>query len=323
MKYRQLGRTGFEVSDIGYGAWGISGKQWIGATDKESLAALHAAIDRGIDLIDTALAYGDGKSEELVGRVVSETTHRVYIATKVPPKNRIWPARAGIGIEEVFPYDYIIASTEQSLKNLGVEIIDLQQLHVWNPDWLDQDDWRRAFEDLKSSGKVRAVGISINDHQPDSALGIVETGLIDSVQVIYNIFDQTPERNLFPACIKHKIGVLARVPFDEGALTGKITEDTVFPEGDFRAYYFRGDRKKQVQERLAAIVRDLNLPDTSHMPEIAMRFCLSHPAVSSVIPGMRSVSSVLGNVMASGQGPLPENTLEVLRDHAWDRNFYA
>jgi aryl-alcohol dehydrogenase-like predicted oxidoreductase len=323
MKYRQLGRTGFEVSDIGYGAWGISGKQWIGATDKESLAALHAAIDRGIDLIDTALAYGDGKSEELVGRVVSETTHQVYIATKVPPKNRIWPARPGIGIEEVFPYDYIIASTEQSLKNLGVEIIDLQQLHVWNPDWLDQDDWRRAFEDLKSSGKVRAVGISINDHQPDSALGIIETGLIDAVQVIYNIFDQTPERNLFPACIKHKIGVLARVPFDEGALTGKITEDTVFPEGDFRAYYFRGDRKKQVQERLAAIVRDLNLPDTSHMPEIAMRFCLSHPAVSSVIPGMRSVSSVLGNVMASGQGPLPENTLEVLRDHAWDRNFYA
>ena len=323
MKYRQLGRTGFEVSDIGYGAWGISGKQWIGATDKESLAALHAAIDRGIDLIDTALAYGDGKSEELVGRVVSETTHQVYIATKVPPKNRIWPARAGIGIEEVFPYDYIIASTEQSLKNLGVEIIDLQQLHVWNPDWLDQDDWRRAFEDLKSSGKVRAVGISINDHQPDSALGIIETGLIDSVQVIYNIFDQTPERNLFPACIKHKIGVLARVPFDEGALTGKIAEDTVFPDGDFRGYYFRGDRKKQVQERLAAIVRDLNLPDTSHMPEIAMRFCLSHPAVSSVIPGMRSVSSVLGNVMASGQGPLPENTLEVLRDHAWDRNFYA
>jgi aryl-alcohol dehydrogenase-like predicted oxidoreductase len=252
MKYRQLGRTGFEVSDIGYGAWGISGKQWIGATDKESLAALHAAIDRGIDLIDTALAYGDGKSEELVGRAISETTHRVYIATKVPPKNRIWPARPGICIEEVFPYDYI-----------------------------------------------------------------------DSVQVIYNIFDQTPERTLFPACIKHKIGVLARVPFDEGALTGKITEDTVFPEGDFRGYYFRGDRKKQVQERLAAIVRDLNLPDTSHMPEIAMRFCLSHPAVSSVIPGMRSISSVLGNVMASGQGPLPENTLEVLRDHAWDRNFYA
>ena len=323
MKYRQLGRTGFEVSDIGYGAWGISGKQWIGATDKESLAALHAAIDRGIDLIDTALAYGDGKSEELVGRVVSETTHRVYIATKVPPKNRIWPARAGIGIEEVFPYDYIIASTEQSLKNLGVEIIDLQQLHVWNPDWLGQDEWRRAFEDLKSSGKVRAVGISINDHQPDSALGIIETGLIDSVQVIYNIFDQTPERNLFPACIKHKIGVLARVPFDEGALTGNITADTVFPEGDFRGYYFRGDRKKQVQDRIAGIVSDLNLPDASHMPEIAMRFCLSHPAVSSVIPGMRSVSSVTGNVMASGQGPLPENTLEILRDHAWDRNFYA
>jgi aryl-alcohol dehydrogenase-like predicted oxidoreductase len=312
-----------EVSDIGYGAWGISGKQWIGATDKDSLSALHAAIDRGVNLIDTALAYGDGKSEELVGRVVSETTRRVHIATKVPPKNRIWPARPGIGIADVCPYDYIIASTEQSLKNLGVGIIDLQQLHVWNPDWLDRDEWRRAFEDLKSSGKVGAVGISINDHQPDTALGIIETGLIDTVQVIYNIFDRTPEVNLFPACIRNKIGVLARVPFDEGALTGKITDDTVFPEGDFRGYYFRGDRKKQVQERIAAIVRDLNLPDASHMPEIAMRFCLSHPAVSSVIPGMRSVSSVLGNVMASGQGPLPENTLEILREHAWDRNFYA
>jgi aryl-alcohol dehydrogenase-like predicted oxidoreductase len=323
MKYRQLGRTGFEVSDVGYGAWGISGKQWIGATDKESLAALHAAIDRGVNLIDTALAYGDGKSEELVGRAVSETPKQVYIATKVPPKNRIWPARPGIGIEEVFPYDYIIASTEQSLKNLGVDIIDLQQLHVWNPDWLDRDEWRRAFEDLKSSGKVRAVGVSINDHQPDSALGIIETGLIDTVQVIYNIFDQTPERNLFPACIRNKIGVLARVPFDEGALTGKITEDTVFPEGDFRDYYFRGERRKQVRDRVAAIVRDLNLPDTSHMPEIALRFCLSHPAVSTVIPGMRSISSVEGNVMAVGQGPLPENTLEILRDHAWDRNFYA
>jgi aryl-alcohol dehydrogenase-like predicted oxidoreductase len=323
MKYRRLGRTGFEVSEIGYGAWGISGKQWIGASEKESLAALRRAIDSGVNFIDTALAYGDGTSEALVGRAVREAGREVYVATKVPPKNRLWPARPGIGLDEVFPHDYILHSTDESLRNLGVDAIDLQQLHVWNPEWLDRDEWRRAFETLKASGKVRAVGISINDHQPESGIGIVETGLIDTVQVIYNIFDQTPEEELFAACLRNNIGVLARVPFDEGSLTGRITAGTVFPDGDFRNSYFRDDRKKQVEARVAAIVRDLHLPDTTHMPEVAIRFCLSHPAVSTVIPGMRSVSSVDSNVMASGQGPLPPNTLETLRNHAWNRNFYA
>ena len=228
MKHRKLGRTGFDVSEIGYGAWGISGAQWIGASENDSLRALHAAIEQGIDFIDTALAYGDGVSERLVGRVVRETGGRVRVATKVPPKNRLWPARPGIGIEDVFPYDYIMKSTEESLRNLNLECVDLQQLHVWNPDWVKGDEWRRAFEKLKSSGKVRAVGISINDHQPNTALEIIETGLIDSVQVIYNVFDQTPETNLFPACIKHNIGVIARVPFDEGSLTGRIDA----PEAD-------------------------------------------------------------------------------------------
>jgi aryl-alcohol dehydrogenase-like predicted oxidoreductase len=236
--------------------------------------------------------------------------------------NRLWPAPAGVGIEEAFPYDYIVSSTEESLKNLGAEIIDVLQLHVWNPEWTACEEWQRAFEDLKAQGKVRTFGISINNHDPDSALGVIETGLIDTVQVIYNIFDQSPERLLFPACIKHKIGVLARVPLDEGALTGRIHEDTVFPEGDFRNSYFRGERKKQVAEHVAAIVSDLELEDASHLPEIAIRFCLSHPAVSTVIPGMRSISSVDGNVMASGQGPLPEKTLKILREHAWDRDFY-
>lgn len=323
MKHRTLGRTGFEVSEIGYGAWGISGKQWIGATDKNSLAALRKALEMGVNFIDTALAYGDGKSEELVGMAVRETPARVYIATKVPPKNRLWPAQSGIGIDEVFPEDYIVRSTEESLKNLGVDTIDLQQLHVWNPDWLDREEWKRAFEDLRTAGKVRCFGVSINDHQPDSGIGIIESGLIDTVQVIYNIFDQTPERNLFPACLKHNIGVLARVPFDEGALTGRITADTEFPIGDFRANYFRGDRKTQVQNRVAAIIRDLELNNPADMPEVAIRFCLSHPAVSTVIPGMRSITSVEGNVMAEGQGPLPPGSLEVLRSHAWDRNFYS
>ena len=321
MKHRKLGRTGFDVSEIGYGAWGISGAQWIGASESDSLRALRTAIEQGIDFIDTALAYGDGVSERLVGQIVREAGGRVRVATKVPPKNRLWPARHGIGIEEVFPYDYILSCTEESLRNLRIDCIDLLQLHVWNPDWVGRDEWRKAFADLKSSGKVRAVGVSINDHQPDTGIGIIETGLIDSVQVIYNIFDQSPEVNLFPACMKHNIGVIARVPFDEGSLTGRINEDTVFPEGDFRNGYFKGDRKKQVAERVNAILGDLGI-EVSALPGIAIRYCLSAPAVSTVIPGMRSVSSVTGNVMASGQGPLPPDLLDILKGHAWNRNFY-
>lgn len=320
MNYRKLGRTGLEVSELGYGAWGISGKQWIGAQDGESLRALRMAIDGGLNFIDTALAYGDGKSEELVGAAVREAGGGVFIATKVPPRNRVWPARSGVGIDQVFPRDYIVESTETSLRNLGVETVDLQQLHVWNPEWLERDEWRRAFEDLKSSGKARFVGVSINDHQPDSALGIIETGLIDTVQVIYNVFDQSPERALFPACLRHNIGVLARVPFDEGSLTGKVNQSTVFPEGDFRNFYFRGDRKKQVAERVAAILEDVGGGD---MAELALRFCISHPAVSTVIPGMRSHGSVEGNLRSAAAGALDAGTLAILRRHAWDRNFYS
>jgi aryl-alcohol dehydrogenase-like predicted oxidoreductase len=322
MLHRKLGRTGFDVSEIGYGAWGISGKQWIGASTSDSLAALRAAVDGGIDFIDTALAYGDGISERLVGQVVREAGGRVRVATKVPPKNRLWPARAGIGIEEVFPYDYILECVDQSLRNLDLDAIDLLQLHVWNPDWVNRDEWCRAFEGLKTSGKVRAVGVSLNDHQPDTGIGIIETGLIDTVQVIYNIFDQSAETNLFPACRKHNIGVIARVPFDEGALTGRITPATVFPEGDFRNHYFRGDRRQQVANRVAALLRDLNLTAADALPAVALRFCLSSPVVSTVIPGMRSISNVARNIMASGQGPLPSDLLDTLRGHRWDRNFY-
>ncbi|HEX8983997.1 MAG TPA: aldo/keto reductase, partial [Bryobacteraceae bacterium] len=199
MRYRKLGRTNFEVSEIGYGAWGIGGKQWLGGTDDESLAALRRAIDLGVNLIDTALAYGDGHSEQLVGRIVREAGgRRIYLATKVPPKNQIWPAPAGCPIGDVFPYDYVIASVEQSLRNLRVDTIDLIQLHVWNTEWTPREEWRRAFEDLKRSGKVRAVGISLSEHDPDSGLDAIRTGLVDAVQVIYNIFDQAAAKNLFP-----------------------------------------------------------------------------------------------------------------------------
>jgi aryl-alcohol dehydrogenase-like predicted oxidoreductase len=320
MQYRKLGRTNFEVSEIGYGAWGIGGKQWLGGNDDESLQALRRAIELGLNFIDTALAYGEGHSEQLVGQIVRETDHKLYIATKVPPKNLLWPARPGIGIEDVFPYDHIIGCTEQSLRNLQMDTIDLQQLHVWNPEWTEREEWRRAFEDLKQSGKVRAVGVSINDHQPDSALDVVQTGLIDTVQVIYNIFDQTPEQKLFPLTHELNVGVLARVPFDEGSLTGTINESTTFDPGDFRSSYFKGDRKKQVVEHINALQKDLGA--SAKLPDVALRFCLSHPAVSTVIPGMRRVRNAEMNTAASDHGPLDQTTLKILNGHAWDRNFY-
>jgi aryl-alcohol dehydrogenase-like predicted oxidoreductase len=320
VNYRKLGRTGLEVSEMGYGAWGIGGKQWLGGADDESLAALGRAIDLGVNFIDTALAYGDGHSEQLVGQVVRGAGKKILVATKVPPKNQLWPARPGIGIDQVFPYDYIVGSTETSLRNLGLDSIDLQQLHVWNPEWVGRDEWKRAFADLKKSGKVKAVGVSINDHRPDTALEIVRTGLIDCVQVIYNVFDQSPEKELFPLCRELGIGVIARVPLDEGALTGKIDENTTFAPGDFREYYFRGDHKKQVAEHVRPLQRDLGSRD---LPSTALRFCLSHPAVSTVIPGMRSVRHAESNCALSGMGPLDAETLAILRRHAWDKNFYG
>ena len=322
MKYRKLGSTGFEVGEIGFGAWGIGGKQWLGGTDDESLKALRRSIELGLNFIDTALAYGEGHSEKLVGQVVRETGHRIYVATKVPPKNRKWPAQPGIGIDQVFPYDYIVRCTEESLRNLRMETVDLQQLHVWNPEWISSDEWRRAFEDLKTSGKVRFFGVSINNHDPGSVLELMRSGLIDAVQVIYNVFDQSPERELFALAIQRNIGVLARVPLDEGALTGNVDENTKFPPGDFREWYFRGsDRKKQVAEHVSALRKDLG-EGGGDLPSLALRFCLAADAVSTVIPGMRTVRHAESNCALSDMGPLPPETLATLKRHAWDKNFY-
>jgi aryl-alcohol dehydrogenase-like predicted oxidoreductase len=316
-----FGGTGWEISEIGYGTWGIGGVQWLGGADDESLRAVHRAIELGLDFIDTALAYGGGHSERLVGRIVRESDRQIYVATKVPPKNQLWPARPGIDIDHVFPYDHVVRCTEQSLRNLGLDVIDLQQLHVWNPEWLERDDWRRAFEDLKRSGKVNAVGVSINDHDPDSALDLVRTGRVNSVQVIYNIFDQSPEANLLPLARELGVGVIARVPLDEGGLTGAITRDTEFEPTDFRAGYFRGDRKGEVEDRVTALQADLE-EVSGTLAEIALRFCLSHAAVSTVIPGMRTVAHAEANAAVSEQGPLKRETLEILRRHTWARNFY-
>lgn len=283
------------------------------------MAALNAAVDQGLNFIDTALAYGNGHSEKLVGRLVRERSEHIYVASKIPPKNKIWPARGTL--DEVFPADYIVQCTELTLKNLGFEQLDLMQLHVWNPEWMVRDEWHQALEQLRKEGKIAHFGISINDHDPGSALEIVRSGLIDSVQVIYNIFDQSPEDELFAACQEHQVGVLARVPFDEGSLTGKITPQTTFPKGDWRNVYFKGDRKKQVWDRVQKMSNLLG-GEVESLPELALRFCLHHSAVSSVIPGMRKAAHVQANTAVSDLPPLSEGMLAELRKFRWVRNFY-
>jgi aryl-alcohol dehydrogenase-like predicted oxidoreductase len=321
MRYRELGRTGIRVSEIGYGAWGIGGAQWGGADDDESLRALHRAIDLGLNFVDTALAYGEGRSERLVGRVLRERPETVYVATKVPPKNRIWPAAAGAALEDVFPPGYVRECAEQSLRNLGMDTVDVLQLHVWNDHWADRPELFEEVDALRSSGKVRFFGISINDHQPANGLRLIERGAADTVQVIYNVFDQSPEDELFPACRGHGVGVIARVPLDEGGLTGRIDAHTEFSGDDFRAHYFRGDRKREVHERASAIATELGIGE-DRIAEAALRFILSEPAVSTVIPGMRSLRNVERNIAASDAGALAAEQRERLRAHRWVRNFY-
>jgi len=320
MKTRRLGRTGVDVSEIGYGAWGIGGSQWMGAKDDESLKALHRAVDLGLTFIDTALAYGDGHSEQLVGRLVRERKEAIVVATKVPPGNWEWPAVAPADV--VFPAEHIQKSAETSLRNLGLERIDLLQLHVWRDEYLQAEWIRETLLGLKRAGKVRWLGVSINDHDPASALQAVASGLFDTVQVIYNIYDPTPADELFPACRKHDVGVIVRVPFDEGGLLGNIAPDTVFPKGDFRNVYFKGDRKQDVHAHTEAL-KPLLDGEASTLPELALRFCLSQDAVSTVIPGMRRISSVESNIGVSDGRCLSPRRLEQLRAHAWRRNFYS
>jgi aryl-alcohol dehydrogenase-like predicted oxidoreductase len=322
MAKRRLGRTGIDVSEIGFGAWGLGKAQRIGADDDTSSQALRRALDLGLTFIDTALAYGEGHSERLVGEAVRERDEWIVVATKIPPKNLQWPAPAGLDPEETFPARWVRRCTEKSLENLGLERIDVQQFHVWSDEWVGRGTWLDEIEKLKSEGLIGAFGVSINDHQPSNALRLIESGVVDTVQVIHNIFDQSPEDELFDACRQHDVGVIVRVPFDEGSLTGTLTAETTFPEGDFRADYFRGDRLQQVDERVGALLDDLGI-EREQLAEVALRYILSQPAVSTVIPGMRSLRNVERNIaVADGRGLEPAQ-LERLHAHRWDRNFYA
>jgi aryl-alcohol dehydrogenase-like predicted oxidoreductase len=318
MQRRRFGRLGWSVSEIGYGMWGMGG--WTGSEDERSLASLDKSVALECNFFDTAFAYGDGHSEKLLGETLKRHAgKKLYVATKVPPKNRVWPGKASTPIADVFPYDYIVEMTERSRANLGVARIDLQQLHVWSDTWVDDDGWKRAVTDLKKRGLIEGFGISINRWEAENVLKALDTGLVDAVQVVYNIFDQAPEDHLFPACQRLDVAVIARVPFDEGSLTGTLTADTTWPKGDWRNLYFTPAALAETLPRVDALKR--LVPAGSSLPDLALRFILHHPAVSTTIPGMRSLGHVASNIAASDAPPLGANLIEALRAHRWERNW--
>jgi aryl-alcohol dehydrogenase-like predicted oxidoreductase len=316
MRYRRFPRTDWSIAEIGYGMWGMGG--WTGSTDEQSLRALDRAVALGCNFFDTAWAYGNGRSEHLLGATLrNHAGKEIFVATKVPPKNLRWPARDDYTLDDVFPADHIREYTEKSLRNLGVEAIDLQQLHVWSDAWAGDERWQRVAEDLKREGKIRAFGISLNRWEPWNGVQAVRTGAIDSVQVVYNIFDQAPEDDLFPACEEHRVAVLARVPFDEGSLAGALTRTSRWPKEDWRSLYFTPenlDATLDRVERLGPLV-----PAQMDLPELALRFILHHAAVTTTIPGMRQVRNVERNLAASDGVPLAGEVVAALREHRWDR----
>lgn len=316
MQYRKFGRTGWNVSEIGYGMWGMAG--WTGSEEQEVNKALDRSIELGCNFFDTAWAYGDGLSEQILNKTIKRHPgKKLYVATKIPPKNRKWPSRRGSALKDVFPADYIIEYTEKSLVNLGVDSIDLQQFHVWEDGWAQEDEWKEAIAQLTRQGKVKAWGLSVNRWEPDNCLETIRTGLIDGIQVIYNIFDQAPEDHLLPLCREKNIGVIARVPFDEGTLTGTFTKETTFPENDWRASYFVPDNLRSSVEHADAL-KPL-IPAGMSMPEMALRFILSNPDIATTIPGMRKIRNVEANMVSSDGKGLQADLLKQLKAHRWNR----
>jgi aryl-alcohol dehydrogenase-like predicted oxidoreductase len=316
MRYRTFGRLGWSVSEVGYGMWGLAG--WTGSDDDESRQALDEAVRLGCNFFDTAWAYGDGKSERMLGELVrAYPDRRLYTATKIPPKNRTWPSRAEFRLDDVFPPDYIRQYAESSLEHLGLQSIDLLQFHVWEDAWARDERWQRVMEDLKREKLVGGVGISLNRWEPENGIATLATGSIDAVQVIYNIFDQAPEDELFPRCRELGVAVIARVPFDEGSLTGSLTRESRFPQGDFRRMYFGPENLGPTMDHVDALTPAV--PTGMTLPELALRFILANPDVATVIPGMRRPRHVRANIAVSDAPPLAAGVMEELRKHRWDR----
>ena len=316
MQYRNFGRLGWLVGEIGYGMWGLAG--WTGSDDDETSAALERAVELGCNFFDTAWAYGNGHSERLLGALVRNHPRKeLYVATKVPPKNFKWPSRRDYSLDDCFPADHIRQYAEKSLANLDLPRIDLLQFHVWEDSWAPRDEWQRAIDDLKRQGLIRAAGVSVNRWEPTNVIETLRTGSIDAVQVIFNIFDQSPQDELFPVCRELNVAVIARVPFDEGSLTGNLTKTSRWPQGDWRNSYFVPENLTQSVDRADAL-RPL-IPGGMTMPDLALRWILAEPVVSTIIPGMRKVKHVDANLAASDGRPLEPRLLERLKSNRWDR----
>jgi aryl-alcohol dehydrogenase-like predicted oxidoreductase len=316
MRYRTFGRTDWKVSDIGYGMWGLAG--WTGSDDEETEKSLHRAVELGCNFFDTAWAYGRGHSEQLLGQLVrAYPDKKLYVATKIPPKNFKWPAEPEYSLDDSYPTDHIRQYVESSLQNLELSQMDLIQFHTWDDTWATDTRWQRALDDLKREGLIRAAGISVDRWQPTNAIRAIRTGLIDAVQVIYNIFDQNPEDELFPVCRELNVAVIARVPFDEGTLTGTLNLDSQWPKDDWRNSYFVPENLKASVERAEAL-RPI-IPSGMTMPEMALRFILANPDVSTIIPGMRKLKNTEMNIATSDAGGLTSDLVQKLRAHRWDR----
>jgi aryl-alcohol dehydrogenase-like predicted oxidoreductase len=316
MNYRNFGNIGWQVGEVGYGMWGMA--SWSGSADEESLMSLQHSVDLGCNFFDTAFAYGEGHSERLLAKILhANPGNKLYIATKIPPKNRQWPSRREFSLDDCYPPDHIQEYVEKSLKNLDVDQIDLIQFHTWEDAWLNDLRWHQKISQLQDQGLICAVGISINRWEPWNGIQTVRSGLVDAIQVIYNIFDQNPEDELFPACSENNVAVIARVPFDEGTLTGTITTQSRWPDNDWRSTYFIPQNLKSSVEHAEQL--KLLLPDNMSMPEMALRFILSNPDISTVIPGMRKLQHVESNIAASDVGPLSTYLINELRNHRWER----
>lgn len=316
MEYRAFGNRGLRVSEIGHGLWGMG--DWKDSDDAQSLEALELSLSLGCNFYDTAWIYGSGHSEQLLGQLLrNHPGEKIVVATKVPPKNRKWPANPQDALEDTFPSDHIIEYTKRSLENLGIDCIDIQQLHVWDDHWAAHPSWQEAAQRLKEEGLIRQFGLSLNRWEPWNGLQAIRSGAVDSIQVIYNIFDQAPEDELFPLCQQMGVGVIARVPLDEGGLSGKLTQDTRFAADDWRSGYFGPENLAETVSRAEAL--KALLPAGMSLAELAMRFSISHPAVSTSIPGMRKPQHVRQNIAVSDGQTLPDELLEALRHHRWDR----
>jgi len=319
MKYRNFGRLAWSVSEIGYGMWGMGG-QWKGGTDEEAISSLHFAVDNGINFFDTAWAYGSGHSENLFRDAILglQKEGKIYVATKVPPKNMRWPGTSADDIKDVYPKEHILEYCQKSLENLGVDCIDLLQLHVWDDSWTESDLWQDAVYDLKRQRLIKGFGLSLNKWEPSNGLKAITTGLIDSIQVVYNIFEQAPEDKLFPECQARNIAVIARVPFDEGSLTGSYNRDTTFDKDDWRSKFYT---PRMLDESISRVdkIREI-LPSDMTLAELSLKFILDNKAISTVIPGMRKVEHVKNNLLASDGVCLDKELYMKLKKFRWDRD---